>query len=410
MKITDLLYVPGLPGYMIKDLAAIRAGLGRKNGIDIEGEPVTPGFRRIMQPGEMISVMLVLEDRQVAVGDCMDVIFSGAAGRDPVFVAAAHRPVLDGAVRAAVVGRDIGSFRSIAEEIDGMVVDGRRLHTAVRYGVSQALLHAAALARHEPMAATVAREYGSAVSETMIPMLGMCPTDQPASAEKMMIKGIEVLPHANFIAAADLGPDGAALLDYAGWLSRRVGELGAEGYRPSIHLDVYGGIGELFEMNLDAIAGFIGELAGRASPCPLLLETPFVADTQQGQIDAFKGLRERLADAGIKVGLVADEWCNTLDDVKLFADAGAVDMIQVKMPDLGGITNSIAALLYCRERGVGAYCGGSANETDQSARISAHIALACRADILMVKPGQGVDEGLLIMRNEMARTLALLAR
>jgi len=52
--------------------------------------------------------------------------------------------------------------------------------------------------------------------------------------------------------------------------------------------------------------------------------------------------------------------------------------------------------------------GGSANETDQSARLSSHVALACRADFLMNKPGQGVDEGLVILTNEMARTLALI--
>ena len=409
MKIREILFVTGMSGYMIKDLAAIRAGRARVNGIDMEGEPVTPGFRRILQPGQMVSVLLVLEDGQVAFGDCMEVIFSGAAGRDPVFVAERHMPILKGEVRERLVGADLGNFRALAEEIDGMRVDGKRLHTAVRYGVTQALLNAAALARHETMAETVARDYGTTVSDTPIPLLGMCPTDQRSSAEKMMIKRVEVLPHANFVTAADLGPDGKTLLDYAGWLSKRAGELGEADYRPKIHLDVYGGIGALFDMDLDRMAGFIARLAERAAPYDLLVETPIVAETQQGQIDAFLGLRKRLAASGVTVGLIADEWCNTLEDVRLFSDAGAVDYIQVKMPDLGGINNTIDSLLYCRSKGIGAYCGGSANETDQSARISANIALACRADILMVKPGQGVDEGVLILRNEMARTLALTA-
>jgi len=410
MKIADLICVPGLPGYMIKDQAAIRAGRATKNGIDLEGEPITPGFRRILQPSEMVSVMLVLADGQVGHGDCTEVIFSGAAGRDPVFIAATHRPLLEGPVRERLVGRDADDFRSLAEEIDKLVIDGARLHTAVRYGVSQALLHAAALSRHETMAETVAGVYGSDVSETLIPLLGMCPTDQPQLAEKMMLKGIEALPHANFISAGDLGPDGSVLLDYAGWLSKRIGELAAAESRPKIHLDVYGGIGALFDMDIDAMTDFIAALADRARPSDLLLETPIMADSREAQIAAFDDLRQRLAAAGVAVTLVADEWCNTLDDVRAFADAGCVDMIQVKTPDMGGLTNSIEALLYCRGKGVGAYCGGSANETDQSARISAHVALACRADLLMVKPGQGVDEGLLILRNEMARTLALIGR
>jgi len=57
-------------------------------------------------------------------------------------------------------------------------------------------------------------------------------------------------------------------------------------------------------------------------------------------------------------------------------DEKAGHMVQVKMPDLGGINNSIEAVLYCKEKGVDAYLGGSCNETDKSARVSVHIALA----------------------------------
>jgi methylaspartate ammonia-lyase len=409
MKIRDVLCVAGRSGYMLKDLQAIRAGKARPNGFYFDGDPVTPGFRRIIQPGDMLSVMLLLEDGQVAVGDCMDVIFSGAAGRDPVFRGDAHRPILEGMVRQRLVGRELAAFQALAEEIDRLEHHGTVLHTALRYGISQALLHAVSLARHETMAETVAREYGCEVSPSAIPILGMCPTDQRIQVDKMIMKGIDALPHANFVTAADLGPDGQTLLDYTSWLSRRIGELGAPGYRPKIHLDVYGGIGELCDMDATRMAAFIGTLAEHAAPYELLIETPVVAATQQGQIEMFLALKKRLVAAGSDVKLIADEWCNTLEDVKLFADAQAVDYIQVKTPDLGGITNTIEALLYCRRTGVGAYSGGSANETDQSARVCAHIALACQADLMMCKPGQGVDEGLVILTNEMRRTLALIA-
>ena len=84
-------------------------------------------------------------------------------------------------------------------------------------------------------------------------------------------------------------------------------------------------------------------------------------------------------------------------------------MIQIKTPDLGGINNSIEAVLYCKQQGVGAYLGGTCNETDCSARICAHIALATQPDQMLAKPGMGVDEGLMIVRNEMTRALACLA-
>jgi glucose-1-phosphate cytidylyltransferase len=61
-----------------------------------------------------------------------------------------------------------------------------------------------------------------------------------------------------------------------------------------------------------------------------------------------------------------------------------------------------------RLKRVGAYLGGSCNETDVSARLTVHVALATRADYMLVKPGFGIDEGLMLMRNEMLRTLKVL--
>jgi len=81
---------------------------------------------------------------------------------------------------------------------------------------------------------------------------------------------------------------------------------------------------------------------------------------------------------------------------------------QIKTPDLGGINNAIEAVLYARQKGMGCCLGGSGNETDQSARITAQIGLASQPDFLLSKPGFGGDEALMIQTNEMLRTLALI--
>lgn len=81
--------------------------------------------------------------------------------------------------------------------------------------------------------------------------------------------------------------------------------------------------------------------------------------------------------------------------------------MQVKLPDLGGLHDAIDAVLHCRARGMGCCLGGSANETDVSARVTAQVALATQPDFLLSKPGIGVDEGVMILTNEMLRTLAL---
>jgi methylaspartate ammonia-lyase len=65
-------------------------------------------------------------------------------------------------------------------------------------------------------------------------------------------------------------------------------------------------------------------------------------------------------------------------------------------------------VLYAKSKGMGCCLGGSGNETDQSARITAQIGLASRPDFLLSKPGFGGDEALMIQTNEMLRTLALI--
>jgi methylaspartate ammonia-lyase len=142
----------------------------------------------------------------------------------------------------------------------------------------------------------------------------------------------------------------------------------------------------------------------------VLVESPIVAPSKEAQIQRLRQIRVELARRAIKVKIVADEWCNTVEDIREFVDAKAVDFVQVKTPDLGSLHNSIDAVIYCRENNMGCCLGGSANETDISARITAQVALATQPDFLLSKPGIGADEGLMILKNEMIRTIAMILR
>ena len=97
-----------------------------------------------------------------------------------------------------------------------------------------------------------------------------------------------------------------------------------------------------------------------------------------------------------------------MEDIKDFVDAKAAHMIQIKAPDLGGINKTIEAAIYCKKNEVEAFIGGTCNGTDQSSRVTVHVALAVQADLIYNKPGMAVDEGYMIVYNEMQRTLALL--
>ena len=409
MKIAKVVCVPGRSGYMHRDLAAIKAG-ARPDIMIFHGDPVTPGFKKIVEPATVISVMLLLEDGQVAFGDCVDVILAGIAGRDGAFNAEDHLAVVRGPLSRALAGMDVSRFRANADVVEAFAAGGSPLHTAVRYGVTQALLHATSLAGRQTMAEVIAQEYDVQVAGAPIPILASCHKDDPMQLDRVILKRFELLPHASFTLVDDhVGRDGEKLIAFVANVVKRIGEIGDPDYHPRIHVDVYGTLGELFGMRLDAIAGYLAKLRKAAGRFGLLVESPIIAHSQAAQIESFAALRSRLRDDGTDVGLIADEWCNTLADIGKFARASACDFVQVKTPDLGGIQNSIEALLLCRKTGMGACLGGTANETDQSARICTHIGLACQPSFMLSKPGLGTDEALMIQTNEMARTLALIA-
>jgi methylaspartate ammonia-lyase len=227
----------------------------------------------------------------------------------------------------------------------------------------------------------------------------------------VILKRVELLPHASFqVVSEHVGLQGEKLAAFVRRVAERIREIGDADYRPRIHVDLYGTLGELFAMQIEPLADYLGRLRGESGAYELLVESPMIARTQQEQIEKFSALRDRLKKKGVDVRLIADEWCNTLADIRLFAEARAADFVQIKTPDLGGIHNTIEAVLYCKSHGMGACLGGTANETDHSTRISTHIGLACRPDFMLSKPGLGADEALMIQTNEMARTLALLRR
>lgn len=407
MKVKDVVYSVGQSGYLHRDLLAIKAG-ARPDGFVFHGKPVLPGYDEIVEPGAIVSVMLRLDDGQVAFGDCADVILAGAAGRDRVFKAREHMEVLESVIRTKLVGLDVSKFRANADAFDRLDHDGKRLHMALRYGITQALLHAAALSRHLTMAEIIAADYGATISTSPIPILASGHRDDPLQLDRTILKRAELLPHASFTTVEHIGRQGEHLRAFANAVANRLRQIGGEDYRPRIHLDVYGTLGELFVNDTDKIAAYLATICDDLQPYEFLIESPIIAPTQREQIELFQTLRTTLKRNGTRIGVIADEWCNTLADIKLFTDEAASDFVQIKTPDLGGINNTIEAILYCKQHGMGAALGGTANETDQSARICTHIGLACRPDFMLSKPGLGVDEALMIQRNEMARTLALL--
>lgn len=410
MKIVNVVCSKGRTGFYFDDQRAIKAG-AQHDGFSYIGETVTPGFHSIRQTGEAVSVMIVLEDGQVAYGDCAAVQYSGAGGRDPLFLAEDFIPVIEQEIKPLLVGRELTSFRQLAGEVDSLTdaKTGKLIHTALRYGVTQAILDAVAKAKHKLMCEVVAEEYNTTVSETEINIFTQSGDNRYDNADKMIIKGAQVLPHALINNVEEkLGKNGELLVEYVTWLRNRILSLRtSDSYNPVLHIDVYGTIGAAFDLDTERMVAYFRELEKAAAPLKLRIEGPMDVEDREKQMLALKEITARLHEEKINVEVVADEWCNTLEDIKYFADNNAGDMLQIKTPDLGGINNTIEAVLYCKEKGVGAYQGGTCNETDRSAQVCVHLAMATKPVQMLAKPGMGVDEGIMIVYNEMQRILAV---
>lgn len=409
MKIKKVVCAPGKTGFFFDDQKAIKAG-AKNDGAFYEGKPVTPGFTAVRQAGESISVMFVLENGAIAHGDCAAVQYSGAGGRDPLFLAADFIPVIEKEIAPLYEGKDITTFREMADLVDKKVdAEGKKYHTAIRYGVTQACLDAVAKSQSKLMAEVVAEEYGTEISKNIIPIFSQSGDDRYMNADKMIMKGADVLPHALFNhVETKVGLKGEKIKEYIEWLRNRIIKLRpVESYNPTIHIDVYGTLGIVFNNDFEAIAKYVGELAELAKPFHLRVEGPVDMGEREAQIDALAAIRAAMDRDGINAEIVADEWCNTLEDIIAFTEKKAGHMAQIKTPDLGGINNTIEAVLYCKENNMGAYLGGTCNETNRSAEVCANIAMATKPVQYLAKPGMGVDEGYMIVFNEMSRILAL---
>ncbi|MGE8064967.1 methylaspartate ammonia-lyase [Pseudomonas sp. NPDC089569] len=408
LTIAKVIASPGVGSFFFDDQAAIKAGAVR-DGSAYLGNAVTPGFKAVREPSESVSVLLVLSDGYIAHGDCASVQYTGVGGREPRFHAADLARQIEQDLGPRMEGMSVNIFREAAITSERMINELFDCKRAAAYGVSQALLNAAAhAAGHHLMAQVIKDEWDISTPLAAVPIYGQCGDERYTTVDKMILKSVPVLPH-GLINVPDLvGTDGAGLEEYIGWLRARISQLRVTpSYQPIIHLDVYGLIGAVAQGDIEQTANIIQRLERAAGDHQLRIEHPLDAGSRDAQIQAMAALRRTLKARESKVAIIADEWANTAEDVHLFAVAGATDMVQIKTPDLGSIHNSIDAILDCHKHGIGPVLGGTCAETDQSARTTTHIGVATGVSQMLAKPGMGFDEGYTIVFNEMNRALRI---
>ncbi|RWO86402.1 methylaspartate ammonia-lyase [Mesorhizobium sp.] len=408
MQIKDVLLAPGNGAFFYDDQEAIRSG-AVQDGFIYVGAPATPGFKSIRMPASSLGVGLVLSDDTVVWGDMMNVQYSGAGGRDPLFDTYQISDLTSRVVVPRLLDIDASLYLDACAKVFGNY-EHKPLPLAIEYGVSQALLRAAAHLQRKTMAEIICAEFGLPLPTRRIPIYCQSGDAREINVDKMILKAVDVLPHGLINSLQKFGVEGHTFMEFVKWVATRTREIGRPGYHPVLHFDVYGWVGQEIGLEPQSIADFICKVADTVPDFLLNIESPADFGSTQAQIENYVKIVSILDDRGSNARIVVDERCNTLEDIRLFAEAKAAHLVQIKTPDVGSIADTARAVLLCKANKVGAYVGGSCTETDLSAQASVHISVATQADMMLAKPGMGVDEAFSIVGNEQNRLLAILNR
>ncbi|KUM24100.1 3-methylaspartate ammonia-lyase [Mesorhizobium loti] len=408
MQIKDILFAPADGAFFYDDQAAIKLG-AHQDGFVYVGEPITPGFTSIRVPASSLSIGLVLTDDVVVWGDMMGVQYSGAGGRDPLFDTTQIWDLTSRVLAPRLLDVDASRYLDACAKVFELFQQ-KRLPLAIKYGVSQALLRAAAHLHRTSMAEIVCSEFNLPLPTRRVPIYCQSGDAREINVDKMILKAVDVLPHGLINSRQKFGVGGQSFLEFVKWVAKRTREIGRPGYHPVLHFDVYGWIGQEIGLEPQRIADFICKVADTVPEFTLNIESPADFGSTQAQIENYAKIVSLLANRGSNARIVVDERCNTLEDIRLFAEAQATHLVQIKTPDVGSIADTARAVLICKANHVGAYVGGSCTETDLSAQACVHISVATQADMMLAKPGMGFDEAFSIVGNEQNRLLATLNR
>ncbi|ANN79195.1 methylaspartate ammonia-lyase [Bordetella flabilis] len=389
----------GIGGYWIHDQAAVQGSGARPDGFFFDGEPSSSAFPAVRSPSIAYLISLELDDGQVAYGDCVTVANAGHAGRpNPL---REHDAGKTGkALAAALKGRQFDGFRPAAAVLEALDLPPE-LVLPVQFGASQALLGAAALARKAPMRDVLLDEFDLEKPRTLPGFAGSCGGDWEANVDKAIVRHVDMFPQSAIQTAAEC----ERLPEYASWIMRRIEKWGGAGYLPDLHFDFHSSLGRLLNNDEDKVIDYLAGICARTPTLQVYFEDPMHARGSEEALARMRSLREKLSSRVENCRLIADEWANGPGKVAQFAQARAAHAIQIKMPDNGSLLTTIEAVQACKQNDVLAYLGGSCNETDISARATVHVGLAFGAWRLFTKPGMGFDEGLMVLKNEMSRTV-----
>jgi methylaspartate ammonia-lyase len=227
----------------------------------------------------------------------------------------------------------------------------RPLSPALRYCVSQLLLEAAAAARGQTMTELIAAKYQLSIHQAPIPLHLAIQAGSPTPDMSILAPPIQSIGYTitGSNPQAQLGSGGEKLQRFIRQLTKLLSQVTQPDYRPAIHLDLAGGLGELFDYNDGRILGAIYGLEQAAAPYPLRISDPiYFADVDQ-QIKKMRQLKDYLRMRRLNTQLAANLSIHTVTDVERFVERGAVHLLEISLPRLGTVRQSMQAVQICRQ-------------------------------------------------------------
>jgi methylaspartate ammonia-lyase len=415
-------------------------------GFDTTTGQQRPPDRTVLSPAETILVGLVIDRDRVAWGSCL----AATSWRpDEVFVpfrTEEGMATIEKVIMPALKGQRLDDFRRLIGRVEALTEevtitqalpepqvkdqartfsrrdlftgrlqpcprsDGARprskrvtierpIQPAIRYGISQALLSAVARAKGMSMAELISKEYGLSMPMAAVPIQAEFASVRRAAVEPIMAYRPASLGYATVghDPEAELGINAELLQRQVRALKQHIAAASEPTYRPIIHVDVHGGLGRLYDHNPGKILGALVGLEQAAAPFMLRVENSVRESNGRSPVEELRRLQEYVRMRGMTVKLVSGGDFDTLEEAKTLIEADAVHMIRLVMGRLGGLNQTVEAIIAARQHGTGILLEG------RPAEIEAQVALATQPDVVVAQPGQA---GLIALHNEMARAVA----
>ena len=282
----------------------------------------------------------------------------------------------------------------------------RPIHAAIRYGLSQALLQAVAMAQDKSIIEVLCAEYGLPVPQTAVPLHAEINPHLPLNIASITQSPIMSVGYttSGTNPVAELGTNGEVIQRFIRQLKNELVKT-ADPQALSFYLAVRGGYGTLCDENLGKILGMLYGLERAASPFLVRVEDPFILGSQNEQISKLANLRSYLRTRKMKMELVAHAHIETAVDAETFVTKQAAHMLHLDLPQMGDMGQAVMAAQLCQHNDVGVLWGGSPEETEMAARVSVQTGIAVQPTLLMVKNGRVGDTAVSITYNEMTRAV-----